>query len=102
MQEACTRPRRELSREEISRQCEELELIVDAIPAFVFYKDVTNKVLRRNRAAADLASAGGVNWSPDAPEQYQADLEVIASGQPKVSRTSISSTSRPASLTRLS
>jgi hypothetical protein len=29
----------EISREELARQCGELQLIVDAIPAFVFYKD---------------------------------------------------------------
>jgi two-component system, cell cycle sensor histidine kinase and response regulator CckA len=82
-QEGPNSARPELSREELVRQCEELQLIVDAIPAFVFYKDATNKIVRVNRALTEMGK-NGVAWSPDQPEQYQADLEVIVSGRPKL------------------
>jgi two-component system, cell cycle sensor histidine kinase and response regulator CckA len=74
----------EPSREELKRQCEELELIVDAIPACVFYKDASSKILRVNRAVVELAGEGAAEWSPDGAEQYAADREVIASGKPKL------------------
>ncbi|HWZ90451.1 MAG TPA: ATP-binding protein [Polyangiaceae bacterium] len=82
----------ELSREELSRQCDELQLIVDAIPAFVFYKDTQNGIRRVNRAVADalgvtaaeLANTPTARWYPDeAAEYYRTDLEVINSGKPK-------------------
>jgi two-component system cell cycle sensor histidine kinase/response regulator CckA len=81
------------SREELSRRCDELQLIVDAIPAFVFYKDTKNGIRRVNRAVADsfgvtaeeLANTPTARWYPDeAADYYRDDLEVIASGKPKL------------------
>ncbi|HTA89053.1 MAG TPA: ATP-binding protein [Polyangiaceae bacterium] len=83
----------ELSRKELVRRCEELQLIVDAIPAFVFYKDTENGILRVNRAVADslgvtaeaLSNTPTVRWYPEqASEYYRDDLEVITSGKPKL------------------
>ena len=83
----------ELSREDLVRQCTELQLIVDAIPAFVFYKDTKNGIRRVNRAVADsfgvtaeqLANTPTARWYPEeALEYYQDDLEVISSGKPKL------------------
>ena len=83
----------ELSREELTRRCEELQLIVDAIPAFVFYKDTNNGIRRVNRAVADsfgvpadeLANTPTARWSPqEAADYYRDDLEVITSGKPKL------------------
>jgi two-component system, cell cycle sensor histidine kinase and response regulator CckA len=72
------------SNEELARQCRELQLIVDAIPAFVFYKDDANKILRVNRAASELLTSSAGPWFPDSEEQYRADLQVIASGEPQL------------------
>ena len=47
----------EPSREELVRRCQELQLIVDAIPALVFYKDTKNRILRVNRAVAESFGA---------------------------------------------
>lgn len=84
---------RELSREELLRQCAELQLIVDAIPGFVFYKDTNNGILRVNRAVAEafgvpaeqLANTPTERWYPDeAAALYRDDLEVVRSGEPKL------------------
>src|SRR3954465_3099669 len=81
------------SREELVRRCEELQLIVDAIPAFVFYKDTKNGIRRVNRAVADslgvsaqeLANTPTARWYPgEALDYYQDDLDVIRSGRPKL------------------
>jgi len=56
---------------------------VDAIPAFVFYKNAQNQILRVNRAARE-AQIGGLPWSASSPEQHAADLQVIASGLPQL------------------
>lgn len=68
------------------------QLILDAIPAFVFLKDTSNQILRVNRAV--LESLGlpreAVEQQPsskvfpaDAERFYADDLEVIRSGKPK-------------------
>ncbi|HEX3850588.1 MAG TPA: ATP-binding protein [Polyangiaceae bacterium] len=83
----------ELTREELTRQCEELQLIVNAIPAFVFYKDTRNGIRRVNRAVADsfgvtpeeVANTPTARWYPgEALEYYRDDLEVIDSGKAKL------------------
>jgi PAS domain S-box-containing protein len=72
---------------------QELEIILDSVPAFVWYKDRENRIVRANRAAAEAvgrtpAELVGVPTSelfPDhAEDYYEADLEVIRSGQPKL------------------
>ena len=84
---------RDLNREELLRQCAELQLIVDAIPGLVFYKDTKNGILRVNRAVADafgvtaeeLANTPTERWYPDEADRlYRDDLEVIQSRKPKL------------------
>ena len=84
---------REPTREELARQCEELRLIIDAIPAFVLYKDTKNGIRRVNRAVADsfgvtaeeLTNTPTARWYPEeALQHYQDDVDVIRSGKPKL------------------
>lgn len=79
--------------EELSRQQGERETIFDRVPAMIWHKDADNRVIRCNRAAA--ASRGltveqmeGKSTRDLFPEQadklYADDLEVLASGKPKL------------------
>jgi two-component system, cell cycle sensor histidine kinase and response regulator CckA len=79
--------------EELARQRYDLRLILDAIPGFVFYKDINNRILRVNRAVADslgvqaddMVNTETSRWYPDeASRYYEDDLTVIAGGQPKL------------------
>lgn len=83
--------------EEIARQLKAQESqsqsILNHVPAFVFYKDTHNRILRTNQAVADSLGldVGEIEGKPTAafyPEQadeyYLADLEVIQSGEPKL------------------
>jgi PAS domain S-box-containing protein len=71
----------------------EQQVLLDLIPAMVWYKDAHNRILRANRHAADsinktIAEVEGQSTSdlyPEEAEQYhQDDLQVIASGMPKL------------------
>ena len=84
---------RKRDEQEIIRQREENQTILDAIPAFVFYKDADNRILRVNRAVSeamglDVAQIEGRHTAelyPDEAEAYHADdLAVIRSGHPKL------------------
>jgi len=75
------------------QRCRELQVIVDAIPALVFYKDAQNRILRVNHAvtealgarASEMAGTEMRRWfSDDATAREDADLEVIHSGKPKL------------------
>src|SRR5262245_7175586 len=77
----------------LQRQRQEQQVILDAMPAFVWYKDRDNRILRANRAAAaslgkdpeDLVGASTYDLYPeDADHYHRDDLEVIRSGQPKL------------------
>ena len=79
--------------DELRRQREEQEIILDAMPAMVWYKDRHNRILRANRAAADasnrttaeLVGASTYDLYPDEAEAYHRDdLEVIESRRPKL------------------
>lgn len=83
--------------EEIARQLKAQESqsqsILNHVPAFVFYKDTHNRILRTNQAVADSLglNVSEIEGKPTAefyPEQadeyYLADLEVIQSGEPKL------------------
>jgi PAS domain S-box-containing protein len=72
---------------------EELRAILDLLPAFVWYKDSENRILRANRAAAEsmglsVAEIEGRStyelYPEDAAAYHRDDLEVIESGQPKL------------------
>ncbi len=82
-----------LSLEELRRQRDELSRIVDAIPAYVLYKDRNNRILRVNRAVAqalalprtELGLEEIERWHSAAASRYrEADLEVLASGRAKL------------------
>ena len=71
----------------------EHEALLDLIPAMVWYKDAHNRIVRANRRAAasinkTVAEVEGQStydlYPEEAEKYYQDDLEVIASGQPKL------------------
>lgn len=71
----------------------EQQVLLDLIPAMVWYKDTHNRILRANRHAAEsinktVAEVEGQSTSDLYPEEaeqyYQDDLQVIASGMPKL------------------
>lgn len=71
---------------------EQLEVMFHSVPAMIFYKDCSNRILRANWYAAvmlgcstqELEGKQMEDLFPfDAAEQYRADLEVIQAGRPK-------------------
>ncbi len=84
---------RDLAEDRLQSLRAELETIVDAMPAMLFYKDTRNRILRVNREAArrwgvtprEMANTPTSRWYPDeADAYYQDDLEVIRTGVPKL------------------
>jgi len=72
---------------------EDLQVILDSVPAFIWYKDRDNRILRANRAAAEsmgtsvesLEGRSTYDVYPDeAGDYHRDDLEVINSGRPKL------------------
>jgi PAS domain S-box-containing protein len=78
---------------QLQKQKDEQQLILDSVPAFVFYKDTQNRFIRTNKAFEDALGLsrneleGKFIHEIFPPEQSEAywkdDKEVIASGQPK-------------------
>ncbi|HKF22236.1 MAG TPA: ATP-binding protein [Candidatus Angelobacter sp.] len=79
--------------EDLKEEREELEIILDASPAMIWYKDRDNRILRANRGAAE--SSGHTKrevqgrsayelYPLHAAKYHQDDLEVIAQGKPKL------------------
>ena len=71
----------------------EQQVLLDLIPAMVWYKDARNRILRANRQAAEsinktvaeMEGKSTYDLYPEEAEKYhQDDLAVIASGQPKL------------------
>ena len=71
----------------------EQQVLLDLIPAMVWYKDTHNRILRANRHAAEsinkaVAEVEGQStfdlYPEEAEQYYQDDLQVIASGMPKL------------------
>ncbi len=82
--------------ENLEHQREELQTILDSVPAYISYKDRHGRYIRVNKATADLAHIPAAEWSgrklselvEGASESNQAiDAEVIATGTTK--RTAI-------------
>jgi PAS domain S-box-containing protein len=78
--------------EALRRQESELQLMLDAVPAMIWYKDRHNRILRANRGAAESIERSapelvGVStydlYPEEAAKYHQDDLEVIATGQAK-------------------
>ena len=77
---------------ELRQATEEMEIILDSVPATIWFKDTQNHLVRVNRAAAEsvglpadeLAGMPCEDIFPEEAEHYYADdLEVIRSGKPK-------------------
>ena len=78
---------------ELLRNKEELRVILDTMPAMVWYKDRDNRILRANRSAAKtvgltptaIEGRSTYDLFPDHAERYHRDdLDVIRSGAPKL------------------
>lgn len=84
--------RKEAEAKLLQQQIEQ-QVLLDLMPAMVWYKDTHNRILRVNRRAAEsinktVAEVEGQSTSDLYPEEaeqyYQDDLQVIASGEPKL------------------
>src|SRR5262249_43571087 len=71
----------------------EMEVLLDSVPAFIWYKDCENRILRANRRAAEsrglsvdqVEGRSAYDLYPDEAAKYPHDaLEVIRSGEPKL------------------
>jgi PAS domain S-box-containing protein len=71
----------------------EQQVLLDLIPAMVWYKDTHNRIVRANRhaaesinkTAAEVEGQSTFDLYPEEAEQYyQDDLQVIGSGRPKL------------------
>ena len=79
--------------DELRARRQETQLILDSIPALVWFKDRQGNILRVNKLAADLVGRPTAEiegrhtrvFFPDHADQYQVDDEaVFASGQPRI------------------
>lgn len=77
----------------IGAQWDELRVILDSVPAFIWYKDADNRIIRANRPAAESMGLSVVAiegrstyelYPEDAAKYHRDDLEVIRSGRPKL------------------
>jgi PAS domain S-box-containing protein len=77
----------------INAQWDDLRAILDSVPAFIWYKDADNRIIRANRPAAEslglsVATVEGRStydlYPEDAAQYHRDDLEVIRSGEPKL------------------
>lgn len=84
---------RKAAEEKLIRQQVEQQVLLDLIPAMVWYKDLHNRILRANRLAAaainktvaEIEGQSTYDLYPDEAEKYyQDDLAVIATGRPKL------------------
>ncbi len=82
-----------MGEETLQQQWANLRDILDAVPAFIWYKDVDNRILRANQRAAEsmgltVAALEGRSTYELYPEEADAyhrdDLEVIRSARPKL------------------
>jgi PAS domain S-box-containing protein len=83
---------RKRAEERVRSQREELQVILDSVPAYISYKDKEGRHIRVNRALAEATGIPQGRWVgrttldlfPETPEECRDnDAEVIATGQPK-------------------
>jgi PAS domain S-box-containing protein/putative nucleotidyltransferase with HDIG domain len=84
---------RKQAEENVKSAKDELEIIIDSVPAIIFYKDIESKIIRTNKTNADALGVPIKDMVGKTPEelfsQEQAekmrkdDKEVIISGKPK-------------------
>ena len=84
---------RHQAQEALRRQTVELRVLLDLVPAMIWFKDTENRILRVNQRVAQAAGLpiAEIEGRPsveiyprDAEHYYAADREVIASGQPRL------------------
>lgn len=84
---------RKVAEAKLQQQQVEQQILLDLIPAMVWYKDTQNRILRANRRAAEsinktVAEVEGQStydlYPAEAEQYHQDDLAVLASGQPKL------------------
>jgi len=77
---------------ELKRQHDELQLILDSVPAYIYYKDKDGRIINMNKATASLTKVPKekllqrtvFQLMPDSADRYHKDdMEVITSGKPK-------------------
>ena len=81
------------TQEELQKQREEQQIIIDSVPAWIFYKDMENRFIRVNQAFANvmgmtkdsLEGKALIDLYPreQADAYWNDDKKVLASGQPK-------------------
>lgn len=86
-------PKRRRAEEALRRLSAEQQLILDSVPAMIWYKDLENRILRVNKAGAEsvgmtveeIEGKSAEELFPDgAAKYYEDDLEVIRTGKPKL------------------
>ncbi len=84
---------RKQAQDKLKRQEQELQTILDSVPALISYKDRDRRHIRVNKALADATGIPKEHWIgktvsellPGFTEHYDPhDIEVLASGQPKI------------------
>jgi PAS domain S-box-containing protein len=80
--------------EALTREHEELQTIMNSVPALIFYKDKNNRFLQVNRAFAEIMgtsreqlkgkSLESMYPAEQAEAYWKDDLEVLSSGKPKL------------------
>jgi PAS domain S-box-containing protein len=84
---------RKLGEREIERHQKELQIILDSVPALIFYKDLNNRFLRINKAMAELSGLKVEEiegktafeiYPGQANDYWRDDLEVSSTGLPKM------------------
>ncbi len=80
---------RKQAEKELQRQREELQMILDSVPAMIFYKDKNDRFVRVNKALAEVTGLtieeieGKTATEIYQENYYQDDLEVITTGNPR-------------------
>lgn len=79
---------------ELAKMEKEMEIILDSVPAFIFYKDTENRFIRINKTLADVMEISKEKFSEkslfdlypkaQAEKYWKDDREVIASNKPKL------------------
>ncbi|MBX9674207.1 MAG: PAS domain S-box protein [Candidatus Obscuribacterales bacterium] len=81
------------TQELLVRQIAQEQVVIDSTPAFVFFKDRRNRVIRVNQAVIDALGISNEKlvgmdladiFPMQAEEYYRDDLEVMSTGQPKL------------------
>jgi len=84
---------RKTAQEALRRQQQEQQTIFDSVPAMIWYKDCNNRILRVNKAGAEVIGRTAAElegrrteeiYPDDAAKYYADDLEVIRTGTPKM------------------